>query len=104
MPDSILDEAAKIIVGVRRNEYGHPLDNHTLTARMWSDYLNKRFPNIRLTCEDVCMLNILQKIARMSTTGKITRDGLVDIAGYAGNVEMIQQEVERRANGGCTTR
>jgi hypothetical protein len=53
-------------------------------------------PDFVMGPEDVCLLNILQKIARMATTGKVTRDGLVDIAGYAGNVELIQNDPARQ--------
>ena len=88
---SILEEAQEIIHGPRREDYGHPLDNHGRTAEDWS-----KIWGIALTPEDVCFMNIVQKISRMKTTGKITRDGLVDIAGYAANVEMIQDERERR--------
>jgi hypothetical protein len=70
---------------VRATHYGSPLTNHTRTAGLWSSYLG-----IAITPDQVCFLNILQKIARGQT--QVTRDTLVDIAGYAGNIEMIQQE------------
>lgn len=94
---SILMEAQKIVHGARRKDYGHPLDNHTRTAEMWNQYLNRRWPGIQLTAEDVCMMNIIQKVARCATTGRITRDTIVDTAGYAANVELIWDEREYRA-------
>jgi len=87
---TILDDAAAAVHGVRPNDYGHPLDNHTRTAGLWSTYLGRT-----VSAEDVCLLNVLQKISRGMHS--VTRDTLVDIAGYAANVEMIQIERDRRS-------
>lgn len=82
---NILQEANYVVHGQRRNEYGHPIDNHQRTANLWATYLR-----ISITPVDVCFLNILQKISR--GMNKLTRDTLVDIAGYAANIEMIQKK------------
>jgi hypothetical protein len=81
---TILVEADSIVNGSRRNSYGTPLDNHTRTAELWSTYTGKK-----ISPEDVCYLNILQKIARTIEHDK--RDNAVDICGYARNVELIKQ-------------
>lgn len=96
---NILQEADKIIHGDRNTDYGHPIDNHGTTAALWSAYLRaiQRRGKTTLDGEDVCFLNILQKIAREATTGAGKRDTWVDIAGYAGNIEMIHEEKHRRA-------
>ena len=96
---NILEEANKIIYSARNVEYGHPLDNHGTTAAFWNVYLDAiaRRGKLKLGPVDVCLFNILQKISREATTGAGKRDTLVDIAGYAGNVEMILKEIERRA-------
>ena len=86
--ETILQEAARVVDGPRQSDYGHPLDNHNRTAAMWSAYLG-----ITITAEQVSIMNILQKCSRAAK--RITRDTLVDVAGYARNVEMIQQETER---------
>ena len=84
-PDgSILASAHKAVHGARMEDYGHPKDNHQRTADLWSTYLG-----CTVTAEQVCFLNILQKISR--SINKPTRDTLVDIAGYAANIEMIQE-------------
>lgn len=88
MSESILEEAQRIVHGPRRETYGHPFLNHSRTAAFWSAYLG-----IPITPEQVCMLNILQKVARSMT--QTTRDTLVDIAGFAANVELVQ---DRRAS------
>ena len=90
---SILEEALEIIHGDRNRDYGHALDNHNCTADLWSSY----FCSGRFTAEDVCFMNILQKISRARTSDVITRDTLVDIAGYAANIEMLIDERKRRA-------
>lgn len=94
---TILEEAAEIVNGPRQGDYGHPLENHSLTAQFWNCYLQSRKRRLgmeHLSGDDVCLLMILQKIARTCAGGVITRDALVDIAGYSANIEMIAQKVE----------
>lgn len=95
---NILQEADKIIHGDRNEDYGTPLDNHGTTAALWNAYLAalQRRGKHALDAEDVCWLNVLQKISREATTGAHKRDTAVDVAGYAGNVEMVRDEVDRR--------
>jgi hypothetical protein len=94
--DSVLLEAQDVIHGARSRDYGAALDNHTATADMLSAYLRRKYGiAVSLTAEDVCLFNVLQKVARLANTPD-HRDSLVDIAGYAGNVEMVQQERARR--------
>lgn len=90
--ETILDEASRITRGDRQASYGTPLSNHGLTAELWSAYLVAE-----ITPRDVCILNILQKISREARGPK--RDNLVDIAGYARNAEMIEDEEARRDAG-----
>ena len=81
---TIFEEAEEIVQGARQKFYGAPDENHGRTAIMWSAYLDRT-----VTAEDVCMLNILQKVSRGRHS--LTRDTLVDIAGYARNIEIIQE-------------
>jgi hypothetical protein len=86
---NVLDEASGIVLGDRRKDYGTPLENHTRTADMVTAYLsNKLRDGVEITPEDVCMFNILQKVSRGANS--ITHDTLVDIAGYALNIELCQ--------------
>lgn len=41
--DTILSEATRHVTGARNQDYGHPLDNHTCTADLWSRWLERRF-------------------------------------------------------------
>jgi hypothetical protein len=81
-----------------RNEtYGHPLDNHSRTAGLFSVYIEARYGvKVELDAEAVCDLNMLQKIARRMNASHF--DAIVDIIGYALNIAMIEDERERRNN------
>ncbi len=83
--ESILEEARRVVDGPRQQDYGTPGANHARTAAFWSTYLDTP-----ITAKQVCMMNILQKVAR--SMQRTTRDTLVDIAGYARNVELIEEE------------
>ncbi len=89
MRETILEEAIRIVNDDRGHHYGHPLDNHGLTAALWTAYLK-----VPITAEQVCFLNVLQKVSRANHT--VTRDTLVDIAGFAANIEMMWTEKARR--------
>lgn len=80
--ESILDEASRLTAGARMQDYAPAAINHGRCAALWSTYLGKE-----VTADDVCLMMILLKIAR--GMHKVTRDTLVDIAGYARNVEQI---------------
>lgn len=114
---TILTEAQGLITGDRNKAYGSPSRNHGATAELWEAYLRCRMPRdgdaptnayrygegFRMEAYDVCVFNMLQKIARLGNQlrveGRPHRDSLVDIAGYAGNMEMIEKELaeEQRA-------
>lgn len=96
---SILEDAAAAVHGPRNADYGHPLDNHSATAAMVAAYLSRRYGvALPLDAQDVCAFNILQKVSRLANTPG-HRDSLVDIAGYAANIEMAVDEQERRGEG-----
>lgn len=71
-------------VGARRGEeYGSPLENMGAIANRWGLHMvnaHGRPPGVDPV--DVPLMMIDLKLARMET-GAVTRDGLVDIAGYA---------------------
>jgi hypothetical protein len=71
------------------------------------DHLGNPVPSQReeavcsLDAYDVCVFNMVQKLSRtahqLRTEGRPHRDSLVDIAGYAANMDMINRE--RRSHG-----
>jgi hypothetical protein len=92
---SILDEANDIVNGPRRDAYGHPLDNHSATAEMWTTYLRRRYgTDILVDAEDVCWLNVLQKVVRDANVR--ARDNRVDVVGFTANLEMVESERKDR--------
>ncbi|MEK9644558.1 MAG: DUF6378 domain-containing protein [Alphaproteobacteria bacterium] len=84
----ILDEAQALVCGARREAYGHPRVNHAATAAMMEAYLRRRYGVAQFDARDVCIFNILQKVSRLAQT-PAHRDSLVDIAGYAANLDDI---------------
>jgi hypothetical protein len=87
--ESILDEAKRITATLRQDDYGHPTDDFTRTARMWSGILaSKLYEGERVTAMDVPLCMIAAKLARQAHRHK--RDNLVDIAGYARTAAMIE--------------
>ncbi len=87
---NILLEADRLVNGDRGAAYGHPLDNHSTTGDLFHEFLRRKYGRTcpSITAEDVCIFNMLQKIARLANTPDHL-DSLVDIAGYAANYQMI---------------
>ena len=82
---TVLEEAAKIIWGERRDTYGPAENSFERIARGWSVILGQE-----LTAEQVALCMIWLKIARELVVPK--RDNLVDICGYAALLEVIHNE------------
>lgn len=89
--ENILAEADRLTAVVRQGEYGHPHDVYTEAGRMVSSFLELRYKKLMpLNSEDICMILLIVKIAREAS--KTKRDNIVDIAGYARLIEMIQDK------------
>lgn len=86
---SICAEADQLVSGDRRNAYGHPLDDFTKTAAMWSAILGAP-----VTAEHVPLCMIAVKISRELNRPK--RDNLVDICGYAKTLDLVHDERRQR--------
>lgn len=94
-PITVLDEANKLVHGNRNVDYGHPLDNFATTATLINGYIEGKYKTtIRLSPEDVAVIMILVKAARLANAFK--RDSIVDIAGYAETLQMVIDERDRR--------
>ncbi len=87
--DSILLEAEGLVHGDRNADYGHPLDDFTRTAKMWSAILR-----VEVTPEQVGLCMMTVKISRECNHPK--RDNMTDAAGYAETVEWCKNERQRR--------
>ena len=80
--ESILFEAHNLVHGVRGEDYGHPYEDFSRTAKIWSAILG-----VDVTPEQVALCMIGVKISRECNKPK--RDNRVDIAGYAEALDMV---------------
>ncbi|MCG3178618.1 MAG: hypothetical protein BIFFINMI_00946 [Phycisphaerae bacterium] len=89
----ILDEAAEITSADRRQAYGHPLDNFSRIAATWDMVLGPKLRDDALISpQDVAKCMIGLKLARESFAHR--RDNLVDIAGYARTLAIVEGDEE----------
>ncbi len=86
---NIEQEAREAVQGLRRHDYGPCEVNHARTAALWDAYLSRKEGAwVTLDPEDVCWMNVLQKISREMHSDN--RDSLVDIIGYVLNIAEIR--------------
>jgi Domain of unknown function (DUF6378) len=85
---SALDEAKQIVYNDRQAMYGDPLPSARRTAMMWSAVLG-----IEVTPQQVIMCMIMMKVSR--EIGGHNHDHIVDIAGYAENLHIIEEALAK---------
>lgn len=91
-PLSFLELADSIINGQRQQDYGDKLQNFSQIAMLWQGTLaTKLAPNASITPEDVALCMIQVKIARLAKSPD-HYDSQLDIAGYVGCYNRLQQE------------
>lgn len=88
--ETVLEEAQRLVYGARQEAYGHPLDDFSKTAKMWSAILG-----VDVTAEQVGLCMICVKISRQLNSPK--RDNMTDAAGYAATVQMCVDERDSRS-------
>lgn len=81
---NILEQADKLTAHDRNEDYGHPVHDFGRTAEMWSTLLNHK-----ITARQVGLCMIALKLSRQFNKPK--KDNLIDIAGYARTIEMIDE-------------
>jgi len=85
----IRNGSAKKIVEERGSEYGHPRENFSTIAALWTAWGARRgWLAGTLTPKDVAFMNILQKISREAHAHK--QDNLDDIEGYIEAFELAK--------------
>lgn len=83
-PMTVLEEAQSLIYGARMKEYAPPKVNFSRIARLWSVIIGRD-----ITTQEVALCMVAVKIARLMNGYK--RDSVVDMAGYAGTMEMLEE-------------
>ena len=90
--DSLLQRAESTITGQRQTDYGDKRQNFTQIAMMLQGLLApKLLPTSRITPEDVALIMIMVKAARLAKSPD-HNDSWLDIAGYAGCADILQEE------------
>jgi hypothetical protein len=84
---NILLEADNLVNGARQDSYGHPIDDYTRTAGLMSHLLDTKLKE-PLTAEDAILCMCAVKLSR--EVNKHKRDNLVDLAGYAQCLQMVE--------------
>lgn len=84
-PETILEEAQRLVHGNRGADYGHPIEDYARTGRMWGAILGIPDIDPRLCC----LMMAAVKISRECNRHK--RDNLTDLAGYAECADMVAQ-------------
>jgi hypothetical protein len=101
-PKTALAEAHNVIYGDREQNYGDPGKNLRTIANYWTNHLNAKYGQINpLTPDDVCVMMVLLKQARLATSPK-HRDSIVDTIGYAAladRINIAEQATDKAAIG-----
>jgi hypothetical protein len=91
---SILEIAHSLVHGERQAAYTHPSESFARTAAIFSGIISHKLKE-PLTPQDAALLLIGLKISRL-TANQTHRDSVVDIAGYAECLDMINDTVETK--------
>lgn len=88
-----LEIANELVSGDRQADYGHPIDDFSRTAKIWTAILSEKLlPGTQVTAEEVALCMVGVKISRECNKPKA--DNIVDGCGYFRTLEMVK---ERRA-------
>lgn len=87
--ETVLQEAQRLVHGDRGAAYGHPLDDYSRTAKIWSAIIGAE-----VTPEQAILCMIGVKLSRECNKHK--RDNLTDTCGYAECLSMVHDERLRR--------
>jgi hypothetical protein len=99
-PLTAIEEATKVIYGDREKTYGDPSKNLRTIAEYWTTHLKAKYGyQAPLTTDDVCVMMVLLKQARLANTPK-HRDSITDTIGYmalADRINIAEHEADNAA-------
>ncbi len=75
LPQSLIERAIELVYGDRNDDYGHPHDDFTRTAGLWSAFLG-----VEITAEEAALMMVLLKLSREKNKHK--DDNTIDSHGY----------------------
>lgn len=84
--ESILFEAHDLVHGDRQEDYGHPYEDFSRTAAMWSALLGTDVSAVQVA---MCMVAV--KLSRECNRPK--RDNVVDAAGYLETLHLVKERI-----------
>lgn len=94
-PKSLLELAHAAVHGERQENYGSQHDNFQRIADRMTITLQDKLV-APITVQDVALLQIDVKLGRLANTGGTHRDSIVDIAGYAECLDIVNQTEDQR--------
>lgn len=95
--ESAAQEAHRLVHGNRGADYGHPLDDFTRTAALWTAQFRHLLAEGKaFGFREVWQAMGLLKLSREANKPK--RDNRVDLAGYAETGQMCEDEAARRGD------
>ena len=74
-PLDLVDEAIGLVYGERNKDYGHPYDDYTRTAALWSALIG-----YEITADQAALMMVLVKLSR--EINRPMDDNIVDAHGY----------------------
>lgn len=87
--EAILSEVKKIICDDRNEQYGEPEDTFSLIADYWSAYIKHNCLPLDsvgdmnvIGADDVAIMMVLFKLARIESSYRESRDSYIDAIGY----------------------
>lgn len=92
-PETILQEAQRLVHGDRGVDYGHPIEDFTRTGRIWGAVLGL---DRDVTPNEVALCMVGVKMSRETHSPK--RDNRVDGAGYMETLDMVVQKQQERGS------
>lgn len=94
-PETICEEAQRLTTTQRQEDYGHPLDDYTRTAELWTALLrHKLVEGETITYQDALRCMCAVKLSRDVHAPK--RDNRTDLAGYAQCLQFADEESAAR--------